>query len=63
MGVVAPYMNVFMAKPLGAESQPGFCLSTYPTDNRFNYKHCLTRWDFITDIFRLEGSIVKNKTI
>lgn len=56
-GVVAPYMNVFMAKAQGCIKQPGFCLSVYPTDNRFDYKPCLNRWDFLTDLCATEGDL------
>lgn len=57
-GIVAPYMNVFMAKPLCVDNQLGFCLNTY---NRFNYNDCLTRWNFVKDIFKLEGSQKRKK--
>lgn len=55
-GDVAPYINLIMAQPQGATKHPAFCLSTYPSNNKFNYKHCLNRWNYLTDLFKMEGN-------
>lgn len=54
-GEVAPYMNIFMVQPLSQLKSSSFCLNVYPTNNRFNFNHCLQRWNFLKDLFSHEG--------
>lgn len=56
-GTIAAYVNVFMVQPQVSQKSPAFCLTIYPTDNRFNYQHCLRRWEFLEGVFAHEGSI------
>lgn len=42
-GNIAAYVNVLMVQPQVLHRSPAFCLCIYPTDNRFNYQHCLKR--------------------
>lgn len=41
-GEKAAYMNLCMAKPQG-KNHPGFCISLYPTNNRFNFNDRLNK--------------------
>lgn len=59
-GEVAAYVNVFMVQPQHTEKTPAFCLTIYPTNSRFNFSHCLNRWDFLEGIFSKAG-IYTNK--
>lgn len=58
-GTLAAYVNVFVVQPQVFQKSPGFCLCVYPTDNRFNYHHCLQRWKFLENLLKYEGGIVQ----
>lgn len=61
-GEIAPYINVFMVQPLSISKSPGFCLNVYPTNSRFCFKDCLNRWEFLEDLFRIEGKQLRLKS-
>lgn len=56
-GSIAAYVNVFVVQPQVPKRSPAFCLCVYPTDNRFNYQHCLQRWEFLEGLFKYEGEL------
>lgn len=55
-GEVAAYVNVFMVQPQHNQKTPAFCLIIYPTNSRFNFSHCLRRWEFLEGIFSEAGN-------
>lgn len=55
-GEIAAYVNVFMVQPQHIQKSPAFCLSIYPTNSRFNYSHCLHRWEFLEGVFSAAGN-------
>ncbi|CAH0562941.1 unnamed protein product [Brassicogethes aeneus] len=57
-GTISNNAYVFMAQPL-AEHTPGFCLGIFGTDNRFNYKDVLKRWNHIVNEAGKEGILIE----
>lgn len=52
---VSPLVNVIMAKPVGRENVPAFCLLLYGTDNKYSAEDVSTRWQCIINNLERRG--------